>query len=172
MARKKNEKRENTTSAAETLDALRKKIDEIDKDVLGLLNRRINVAKEIGKCKGKSAEIVMDSARESNVIKRLFSLNKGPISNEAIQHIFTEIFGSSREAQQPHLVTYLGPEATFTHIAAKMYFGRSATFIPQPSIRDVFQAVENGGDRFVRIHGDAGRWRMKFEALKCRTVSD
>jgi chorismate mutase/prephenate dehydratase len=42
------------------------------------------------------------------------------------------------------MVSYLGPEATFTHIAAKTYFGKSATFVPQASIRDVFQTVEKG----------------------------
>lgn len=148
MGRKKNEASERVEAHDADLSRLRGRIDAIDKNILALLNQRLEVAKEIGKCKGRSAEAVMDSARESNVIKRLFSLNKGPMSNEAIQHIFTEIFGSSREAQQPHLVTYLGPEATFTHIAAKGYFGRSATFIPQPSIRDVFQTVEKGSAHY------------------------
>jgi len=144
MGRKKNETTEETEAPEAVLGRLRGRIDTIDKNILELLNQRLDIAKEIGKCKGRSAEVVMDSARESNVISRLFSLNKGPLSNEAIQHIFTEIFGSSREAQQPHLVTYLGPEATFTHLAAKGYFGRSATFVSQPSIRDVFQTVEKG----------------------------
>lgn len=144
MGRKKNEPSKSPKDLEHMLNKLRTKIDTIDKNILELLNQRLGIAKEIGECKGKSSEIVMDSARETNVIKRLFSLNKGPMSNEAIQHIFTEIFGSSREAQQPHLVSYLGPEATFTHIAGKAYFGKSATFIPQPSIRDVFQTVEKG----------------------------
>lgn len=142
MGRNKNESPNTPKSLQENLNELRGKIDDIDKNILKLLNQRLEVAKEIGDCKGRSSEVVMDSARETSVMKRLFSLNKGPMSNEAIQHIFTEIFGSSREAQQPHMVSYLGPEATFTHIAAKAYFGKSATFIPQPSIRDVFHTVE------------------------------
>lgn len=142
MGRKKNESPKSSKDLEQMLNKLRVKIDTIDKSILDLLNQRLGIAKEIGECKGKSSEIVMDSARETSVMKRLFSLNKGPMSNEAIQHVFTEIFGSSREAQQPHMVSYLGPEATFTHIAAKAYFGKSATFIPQPSIRDVFQEVE------------------------------
>jgi len=144
MVRKKDDSPKKPKDPGANLNELRGQIDAIDKNILGLLNQRLGVAKEIGDFKGKSSEIVMDSARETKVMKRLFSLNKGPMSNEAIQHIFTEIFGSSREAQQPHMVSYLGPEATFTHIAAKAYFGKSATFIPQPSIRDVFQAVEKG----------------------------
>lgn len=144
MGKKKDVISKGTEAPEADLSKLRDRIDNIDKNILDLLNQRLDVAKEIGRCKGRSEAVVMDSARESNVIKRLFTLNKGPMSNEAIQHIFTEIFGSSREAQQPHLVTYLGPEATFTHIAAKGYFGRSATFVPQASIRDVFQTVEKG----------------------------
>jgi chorismate mutase/prephenate dehydratase len=144
MGRNSNKSSNSSGDLEQLLNTLRGRIDTIDKSILELLNQRLNVAKEIGECKGRSSEIVMDSARETNVMKRLFSLNEGPMSNEAIQHIFTEIFGSSREAQQPHMVSYLGPEATFTHIAAKSYFGKSATFVPQASIRDVFQAVEKG----------------------------
>lgn len=144
MGHEKNQSAESPEALVRILNRLRGRIDTIDKNILELLNQRLEVAKEIGDCKGRSSEIVMDSARETNVMKRLFSLNKGPMSNEAIQHIFTEIFGSSREAQQPHRVSYLGPEATFTHIAAKSYFGKSSSFIPQPSIRDVFQTVEKG----------------------------
>lgn len=148
MDRKKNESSSRSKDLEENLRKLRGKIDAIDKNILELLNHRLGVAKEIGACKGRSSGIVMDSARETHVMKRLFSLNKGPMSNEAIQHVFTEIFGSSREAQQPHMVSYLGPEATFTHIAAKAYFGKSSTFIPQPSIRDVFQTVEKGESHY------------------------
>ena len=144
MGRKKDAPSNSLENLEENLKRFRGEIDDIDKNILELLNHRLKVAKEIGDCKGRSSEVVMDSARETNVMKRLFSLNRGPMSNEAIQHIFTEIFGSSREAQQPHLVSYLGPEATFTHIAAKAYFGKAATFIPRPSIRDVFQTVEKG----------------------------
>jgi len=144
MGHTKNESSNSPRQLEQMLNTLRGRIDAIDKDILALLNQRLEVAKEIGECKGRSSEIVMDSARETSVMKRLFSLNKGPMSNEAIGHIFTEIFGSSREAQQPHMVSYLGPEATFTHLAAKAYFGKSATFVPQASIRDVFQTVEKG----------------------------
>ena len=139
-----NSKKEDASGKASALDGLRKKIDTIDENLLALLNERFSVAKEIGRQKGRSETTVMDSARESNVVKRLFSLNKGPITNEALQHIFTEIFGSSREAQQPHRVCFLGPEATFTHLAARGHFGKSSTFVPRGSIRDVFQAVEKG----------------------------
>lgn len=124
------------------IETFRRQIDGIDEKILSLINERLRLAKGIGALKGLRKGQILDSARESEIVKRLFGLNEGPISNEAIQIIFTEIFGTSREMQQPQSVSYLGPEATFTHLAARGFFGRSATFMPQASIRDVFEAVE------------------------------
>jgi chorismate mutase/prephenate dehydratase len=130
------------------LDAFRRQIDAIDEKILSLINERLRLAKGIGVLKGVRKGQILDSARESEIVKRLFTLNEGPISNEAIQIIFTEIFGTSREMQQPQSVSYLGPEATFTHLAARGFFGRSSAFIPQASIRDVFEAVEKDSCNF------------------------
>jgi chorismate mutase / prephenate dehydratase len=133
-----------STDLGEKLDQYRRKIDSIDENLLALLNKRLSIARDIGNLKGKTESPVMDSARESKVLQRLFSLNEGPLRNTALQHIYSEIFGSSRGIQQPEVVAYLGPEASFTHMATMAYFGRSAELESKTSIRDVFQAVENG----------------------------
>ncbi|MDX9786229.1 MAG: prephenate dehydratase [Desulfobacterales bacterium] len=124
------------------IHSLRERIDAIDEKILFLINERLNLAKGIGELKGRRNRQVLDSARESEIINRLFKLNEGPIPNKALQLIFAEIFGTSREIQQPQIVSYLGPEATYTHLAARRFFGRAATFMPRASIRDVFEAVE------------------------------
>jgi chorismate mutase/prephenate dehydratase len=41
-------------------------------------------------------------------------------------------------------VAYLGPEATFTHLAARARFGSQATYLPVRSIGDVFYEVDRG----------------------------
>ncbi|HGY12255.1 MAG TPA: prephenate dehydratase, partial [Desulfobacterales bacterium] len=71
-------------------------------------------------------------------------LNKGHLRNDTLDYIFTQIISEAREIQQPGKISYLGPEATFTHIAAMNHFGQNATFIPQPAIYDVFSEVEKG----------------------------
>ena len=126
------------------IDLLRVSIDEIDEKILNLINKRLLLAKQIGVIKKQKGEKVLDPARESNIINRLLSLNKGPLSKNALHHIFAEIIASSREVQKKEIVTYLGPEATFTHIAAMNYFGHTVSFIPQPTIRDIFGEVEKG----------------------------
>ncbi|MDL1968628.1 MAG: prephenate dehydratase [Deltaproteobacteria bacterium] len=141
MANSENPKKNDSTSK---IDTLRKSIDDIDDNILDLINKRLVFAKEIGQIKGLNSEPIIDSTRETTIIKRLSSLNSGPLSNDALYHIFTKIIAASREIQKPQIVTYLGPEATFTHIAAIKHFGRGVSFVPQPSIRNIFFEVEKG----------------------------
>lgn len=127
-----------------SIDILRNSIDEIDEKIVSLFNKRLMVAKEIGELKELNNDQVQDIERENSLLKGLEKLNKGPLKNSTLNHIYKEIIAASREIQSPQLVAYLGPEATFTNIAAIKHFGHSVTFVPQPSIRDVFLEVEKG----------------------------
>jgi chorismate mutase/prephenate dehydratase len=113
-----------------------------------LINQRLGLAKNIGELKRDQGKKVIDEARESMVINRLASINPGPLSDNALRHFFTEIIAASREVQKPQQVTYLGPEATFTHIAAMNHFGSAAAFVPQPTIRDIFNEVERDRSQY------------------------
>ncbi len=126
----------------------RETIDAIDEEILNLINKRLLKAKDIGALKAKGGNLVFDSARENELIKRLQALNKGPLSGQALRHIFTEVIAAAREIQSPQRIAYLGPEATFTHIAAINHFGRSVSFIPLPSIQDIFREVEKESYHF------------------------
>jgi len=124
------------------IGTLRNSIDKIDEEILDLINRRLLAAGEIGKVKKAKGNQILDRAHEDSIFQRLSAINKGPLGKNALNYIFGEIFSASREIQQSHRVTFLGPEATFTHIAAMKHFGHSALFVPQPSIRDIFREVE------------------------------
>ncbi|MBU1052406.1 MAG: prephenate dehydratase [Proteobacteria bacterium] len=126
------------------IDDLRNSIDKIDGKILGLINERLLLAKEIGKMKAKKGKKVLDIAREKAVIEKLKTLNKGLLGEQALNHIFSEIIAASRAIQNHHSVAYLGPEATFSHIATMSYFGRSVNYVPQATIGDIFKEVEKG----------------------------
>ncbi len=126
-------------------NVIREHIDDLDETILGLINTRLHLAKRIGDLKKAKGDTVMDNARESIVLNRLASLNKGPLTEKMVRHFFAEIIAAAREIQKPQQAAFLGPEATFTHLAAMNHFGSSVKFIPQPSIRDVFMEVEKGG---------------------------
>jgi len=140
---------ENTRSFQDSriLEA-RKAIDEIDSKILDLINQRLLHAREIGRVKHDKGGKVLDNQREIEIMDRLISLNKGPVRNDTIIQIFQDIISESREIQRQQKVSYLGPEATFTHIAAMSHFGRPPSFLPQTSIRDVFTEVEKGASAY------------------------
>lgn len=126
------------------LKELRNKIDRIDEEILSLLNKRIEVAREIGSYKQKRRMDAYQPDREKEVYSRLLSLNKGLFPNKALKAVYREIMSASLVWEESLKVSYLGPEATFTHQAAQEKFGESATFIPSMSISGVFERVETG----------------------------
>ncbi|MBC2716674.1 MAG: prephenate dehydratase [Desulfobacteraceae bacterium] len=133
-----------SNQADSKISQLRLSINEIDESILNLINKRLIIAKEIGDIKKEKGNFVYDKSRENQVMQRLNALNKGPFKRQALHQIFTDIISACREIQTPTKISYLGPEATFTHIAAMELFGHSSTYIPQIGIRDVFIDVSKG----------------------------
>jgi chorismate mutase/prephenate dehydratase len=130
--------------SSENLEKLRKKIDEIDREVLDLLNKRGEVVLRIGELKTENNVGVYDPVRERQIEKKLRELNSGPLSDESVLSVYREIISGCRALQQPLRVAYLGPEGSFSHQAAFHEFGGSAVLIPLGSFQDVFEEVENG----------------------------
>lgn len=134
----------NSNTPDPRLVELRKTIDHIDEQILALINQRLESAKEIGDIKKQKGDRVVDSAREMEILNHLADINRGLLSKNALRQIFMQIIAASREIQKSHRVCYLGPEATYTHLASVKHFGKFVTFISQPSIKDVFKEVEKG----------------------------
>ncbi|HEU4685158.1 MAG TPA: prephenate dehydratase [Nitrospira sp.] len=132
------------------LSDYRKEIDRIDDEILHLLNERSKSVIEIGKLKKqKDAEANLHTpAREAAIIERLIRQNPGPFPSEALRPVYREIMSASLSLEGPQKVAYLGPRATFTHMACMQKFGSSAQYVPVNSIKDVFSEVERGRAHF------------------------
>ncbi len=124
------------------LSDLRKRIDAIDREVLELLNRRAEIAKEIGEVKKRKGLPFYVPGREAKVLARIEEFNRGPLPPEAVRAIFREIISACRALEEPTKVAFLGPEATFTHLAALKHFGTSSDLKPLETIDEVFDEVE------------------------------
>ena len=132
----------------EKIDGLRRQIDEADATIVETINRRLELAEAIGRIKKRYGMQVVDFARERKVLDRLKSLNKGPLPQETLRYLYSEIMAASRRIQKPVQVSFFGPEATFTHLAAMNHFGHDTIYTPQPSIADVFDEVEKNKSAF------------------------
>lgn len=124
------------------IPTVRGRIDEIDNTILELLKERIECAKTIGKLKDETSRAKWDPLREREIYARLLKNNKGIFPEKALRSIYHEIITTCRLSQKNAVVAYLGPEATFTHLAGVEYFGQSAKYKPLDSIDEVFNEVE------------------------------
>jgi chorismate mutase/prephenate dehydratase len=130
----------------QSLQPHRKEIDKIDDEIVRLLGERARHVIEIGKLKkATDAQALLHTpAREAEILDRLCKLNTGPFPNEALRAVYREIMSGSLALEGPLKVSYLGPRATFTHLACIRKFGSSAQYLPTTSITDVFNEVERG----------------------------
>src|SRR5439155_3540806 len=119
----------------------RKAIDHLDEEIVRLLNERTRHVLEIGSIKLKAGEEIYAPHRELAVLQRICKLNGGPMSNESLRAIYREIMSSALALEKTLTITYLGPEATFTHQAAIRRFGSSLRYTAQKTIADVFTEV-------------------------------
>jgi chorismate mutase/prephenate dehydratase len=133
-----------SSKAAATLRSLRSQIDKLDLQVLKLINERASLAAEIGRLKNDHGSEVFSPAREEEVLSNVIGANKGPLSGDTVRAIYREIMSGSRSLQKIVKVAYLGPDWSYSHIAAVERFGQSVDFIRVGSIAAVFEEVNRG----------------------------
>jgi chorismate mutase/prephenate dehydratase len=127
-----------------SLSDLRSSIDQVDRELLALLNRRAALANEVGEIKRDEGSPVFRPEREAQVINGLQSGNSGPLKPDNVAHIWREIMSACRALEAPQRVAYLGPAGTFSEQAALQFFGSSIEHVPCVSIDEVFRATAAG----------------------------
>ena len=86
--------------AVEKLKGFRGQIDSIDSRILEMLNERASVALEIGATKRAAGLPVVELSRERAVIEGMGGRNQGPLSNDAIERIYTAVMLEMRRLQE------------------------------------------------------------------------
>lgn len=127
----------------------RKQIDDLDERIVKLLNERATVVLAVGKVKQDEAISVYAPHRERQVLDRIQSLNTGPLPHSVLEAIYREMMSGSLLLEKPPRIGYLGPEGSFSHMAATSKFGASVKYAPFSDIRTVFIEVS-------RRHCDLG----------------
>jgi chorismate mutase/prephenate dehydratase len=127
----------------QTIEQIRSQIDDIDRELVRLLDKRAGLAREIGRAKLiEGHQRFFDPSRQKQVIERAIEVSNGEFPREAIRNVFVEIMSGCLAREQPPTVGYLGPEATFTHLASLSEFGSNALHKPYESILDIFIDVD------------------------------
>ncbi len=113
------------TTAAST----KREIEKLDREIQKLLGARAEIAANAHLANGDAA---------AKAVER----NRGPLSGDAVGAVFREIVAACRTLSCAERIAYLGPEHTFSHIAAIEQFGAAADLVPVATIAAVFEEVE------------------------------
>lgn len=79
----------------------RKKIDELDEQIVVLISRRAEAAKAIGELKQHANMPVYEPGREREVFEHIRSVNPGPLPDGEILHVYERIIDVMRTLQRP-----------------------------------------------------------------------
>ena len=152
------------------LDLLRGSIDEVDRQIVSLFERRMAITQQVGEYKKGVGMPVMDAAREREVIaKKLACLTNQELRTD-VTLLYETIMGISRRqqrklvqegespiyarvresiasARQPVAaprVVYQGEPGAYSEMAAMNFFGEDIRAVGLKQFEDVFAAIKSG----------------------------
>jgi chorismate mutase len=73
------------------LERLRDEIGALDRSVLETLNRRLGLVRRINEHKQGAGTPLIDAEREAALLRELAAANPGPLSEGAVQALFTAV---------------------------------------------------------------------------------
>ncbi|MEO8054843.1 MAG: prephenate dehydratase [Acidobacteriota bacterium] len=170
----------------DTLDDLRRRIDETDRQLLETLALRLKFVAEVGRLKSKGVPFLRDHARESALLAKVEAQAK-ELGLDAFRatEIFREVIAMSVKAQEEalldrkaaerslgnaHRVAFQGAEGAYSHIAARKYFGAAATdFAGFPTFAAALAEAERGdaGYAFLPIENTtAGSINETYDLIR------
>lgn len=86
--------------AGERLRAMRTRIEQVDREIVGLIAERVQLAREVGAAKRELGLPTLDPAREAVVVRRAGELaREAGVGDEDVRYVFWHLIGLSRRAQ-------------------------------------------------------------------------
>ena len=148
----------------------RKKIDEIDKEIVRLFQKRMGVATDVAAYKRSTGKKVLDPKREEEKIESLRALGKDEFNKMGIEDLFRQIMSISRKYQYQALgpavneipfrqvksldadadtrVVCFGEHGAFTEQAMEDVFGMNISAFHKNTFREVMEMVANGEAKY------------------------
>jgi chorismate mutase/prephenate dehydratase len=134
---------------SDDIDRLRKEIDAVDGELLGLLQKRARLAQRIGALKNGAPAYRPE--RESEILRRVAAQAGAPLAAEDATRVFREVISACRGLEEALRIAYLGPEGTFSEQAVRKHFGGAVRAEPAASIDEVFRRCESGAAQFAVV---------------------
>jgi chorismate mutase len=85
---------------AKDIDALRERIDALDRQLVALLSERAACALAVGRLKEQAGLPIYQPVREAEVLANVRSANAGPLDDEAMTRLFERIIDEARRLER------------------------------------------------------------------------
>ena len=154
------------------LSDLRLQLDAIDKEIVELYEKRMDICSQVADYKIEHGKKVLDPAREEEKIATLRALAKDDSGAKAVEELFRQIMCMSRKLQYSKLsaggveaklpfipveelnpahsrVVFQGAEGAYSQMAMLQYFGEDVDAFHVDTFRDAMVALEEGSAAFA-----------------------
>lgn len=135
------------------VDQLRFIIDDIDKNIVRLFEKRMETAEKIAQYKLENNLGILNTSREEEVIESALNELYNKDYRDELEEFIKKLMEISRRVQQKRIlgmgkksikIGFQGVEGSFGHQAAIEYFDKDAEFMEYMSFEDVFKGLLNG----------------------------
>ena len=126
--------------AVRVVRSWRQQISQLDQQILQLIQQRAGLIHSAAEQAVSADEV----ARMGQTWQSLVNRSPHPLGEPALRAIFRELDSACRALICPTRVAYLGPEFSYSHLAAIERYGQSSQLLPVATISSVFEAVHRG----------------------------
>ncbi|MCW2613537.1 MAG: chorismate mutase / prephenate dehydratase [Frankiales bacterium] len=168
------------------LDRLRRELDLVDRQLVELIARRLEVVADVGRAKAVSDSPVRDVRRERQVLDGVAALaEERGVAGELVRRIFREIIGHAVDRQvadltgtahQPLVVAYQGTDHAYSHLAAQKHMAgrrQEATYVGHVSFADALASLLDGQADLALLpieNTTAGSINQVYDLLQAQDV--
>ena len=151
----------------ESLKNLREQLDEIDREIVSLYERRMSICGQVGEYKVETGRKVFDREREKEKLQDVESMASSEFNRKGIRELYQQLMSMSRKLQYRLLVeagalgrlpfigvdslkaegariVFQGTEGAYGEAAMKQYFGENLNSCHVRTFRDAMEAIEDG----------------------------
>lgn len=154
------------------LTELRTKLDGIDRQIVELYEKRMDVCEQVAAYKIETGKRVFDKEREQQKLKAVSELTHNAFNAQGVRELFEQIMAISRKFQYQLLaehesagklsfiemekidckkcrVVFQGAEGAYSQAAMMKYFGEEVNSFNVDSFRDAMLAIDEGSADFA-----------------------
>ncbi|MBN2473158.1 MAG: prephenate dehydratase [Pirellulales bacterium] len=131
-----------------TAEDLQAQIGQVDAELLKLLQERAKLVLKMARKSGEKALQGAGTGLDDEALSQIIGRCRGPLPRRSARAVFRELLSGCRSLVRGLRVAFLGPQYSYSHLAALRRFGQSVEFVPVGSIPAVFEEVNRGHSDF------------------------